>query len=82
MVVLFSGMSFVAWAAQPTFDLQNFTTATDQLNVLREQIEVVKETNVAMENTLTAVGSAATITLPSFDDLKRQIIKRGTVFVA
>ena len=75
MVVLFSGMSFVAWAAQPTFDLQNFTTATDQLNVLREQIEVVKETNATMENTLTAVGSAATITLPSFDDLKGQIIR-------
>ena len=75
MVVLFSGMSFVAWAGRATFDLQNFTTATDQLNVLREQIEVVKETNATMENTLTAVGSAATITLPSFDSIKDQIIR-------
>ena len=75
MVVLFSGMSFVAWAAQPVFDLQGSKDAVDQLNTMKEQIEVVKETNAAMENTLTAVGSAATITLPSFDDLKRQIIR-------
>ena len=72
---IFAFMVPVAQSAQPTFDLQNFTTATDQLNVLREQIEVVKETNATMENTLTAVGSAATITLPSFDDLKRQIVR-------
>ena len=68
-------MSFVAWAAQRVFDLQGSKDAVDQLNTMKEQIEVVKETNATMENTLTAVGSAATITLPSFDDLKRQIIR-------
>ena len=61
MVVLFSGMSFVAWAAQPVFDLQGSKDATDQLNTMKEQIEVVKETNTALENQLTAMGSAATI---------------------